>query len=248
MLLRNRKCYTMAAGIFIILIIILLFLIYASNSNTSTMKLKDTDTLTQIAMLDKKYFFNSKNPDYLNTKKAIAVKGNDFTIYNDEVEYFTQRAILLGASDRIEARNYELQYLIRREVLFFKAKKCGFLAKNAEVNKYLKKQADVFERSSNSDDFSTYFNTIGLTYDEYWQMQFDTIKKDITITNYLTSIRKKLAKDNKLKYYSLDYVADLSCVDIEYKKFEELWKLKYEELLRQLTEEEHIRVLIKEWS
>lgn len=178
--------------------------------------------------------------------KCIAVKGNEITIYKEELDYYTNRALKLSDNNYQVVRDKELNYLIRKEVLYNQAVKKGFVANKNEVSNYINEQKFLIMQADNREDFNLYLEALDMTSDEYWSYQFEKIRIDLSIANYLDNEKKKLAKQNNLKYYdNSTYILSLSDSNeeyLEYEKLNKLWEEEYENLVNELLIKENIVV------
>ena len=205
----------------------------------STCNSNDNDVIYELGRLEKEYLSGYNN-------KCFAVKGNEITIYKDELDYYTNRALKLSGNNYEVVRDKELNYLIRKEVLYNQAVKKGFVANKNEVSNYINEQKVLIMQADNREDFNLYLDALDMTSDEYWSYQFEKIRIDLSIDNYLDNEKKKLAKQNNLKYYdNSTYILSLSDSNeeyLEYEKLNKLWEEEYENLVNELIDKENIVV------
>ncbi len=211
-----------------------------TSENTNKSEISDIDLLRKLAELEKQYNDISLTQNNDKTQSSE----NDIIINRYELEYYENRALIMGANSEKDAHESSLQYLIKRTVLYKAAVEKGFEANFEEVTESIRKQSDVFENAESSEQFDMYLSFLGQSKEEYWNSQRNTLKIDLTIYNYLSSIKRKIAEDNNLNYYDLNYIgisADEKSQDyIEYKKLEDLWQEYYENLVNKLIEGKNI--------
>lgn len=232
---------TKKLGIIIILCIVTgimaIYTFTTASATENTCNTENNDILYEMGEIEKNYYSDDEFSD-----TSIAAKGNNIVIYKDELNYYTDKAAALN--DNKNARNDELDYLINRELLYYAAKENGFLVSEQEVNDYLTEQQEAINQSSNKDDFEYYLKAAEMSEDEYWNNQAETIKKDLSISDYLNNEKSKIAKQNDLDFIdNSTYIIDTdenSNTYENYKKLEELWEDAYQTLLQNLRENENI--------
>lgn len=162
------------------------------------------------------------------------------------MNFLTKTLLLTGELTDDEAKEYELQYLIKREVLFNAAVKNGFLVNNNDITKYIQEQKDQISNAENHEDFTLYINAMNMTEDEYWKNQFESIKKDLTISDYLNSQKKELADKHNLTFYETYVESEIyengQQTYSDFDKLEKLWTEYYQDLLNKLIDKENITV------
>ena len=227
---------------FFLLVSIVAFGLFFFQSDVSAIEStcnSNDDVIYELGRLEKKYLSEYNN-------KCIAVKGNEITIYKEELDYYTNRALKLSDNNYQVVRDKELNYLIRKEVLYNQAVKKGFVANKNEVSNYINEQKVLIMQADNREDFNLYLEALDMTSDEYWSYQFEKIRIDLSIANYLDNEKKKLAKQNNLKYYdNSTYILSLSDSNeeyLEYEKLNKLWEEEYENLVNELLIKENIVV------
>lgn len=214
---------------------------FTVSASETTCKTTENSILYELAEIEDKYsyLYDSNVSD-----RAIAAKGQHILIYTDELNYFTEKALINSDMSYDEAKNLQLEYLIKREVLCYEAIQNNFMCSDKEVSEYINEQKKLFENAENYDEYKLYISSLNLTIDEYWERQFDAIKKDLIISDYLNSLKKQIADENELTFYSTyTQVIDTKSDDtayLEYEKLEGLWNDFYQNLLDTLIQKENI--------
>jgi hypothetical protein len=93
-------------------------------------------------------------------------------------------------------------FLSKQETLYNAAKNTGFLLSDDDVKDETKKLRQETEKAVNYSDFEVYLSGRGITADEYWAGEFDNIKRDCTIQDYLSSIQSAYAKENNIENWT----------------------------------------------
>lgn len=214
------------------------------NATENSTSVKQEQTLDCIAKLEKNYIASNTSA---KAKKSVATystveyaaKGNNIVIKKSDLDYYVQRAMLLGETDIEKATEYELNYLVRRAVLYNQAINKGYKVSDSEVDSYINEQIGT-SKLVNDDTYSDYLKKMGMTSERYWNSQFDSLKIDLSISDYLAAEKKKIAKENNLQVSDENNVVVISESDADYEKLEKLWNDYYENLVRNLIDEENI--------
>ncbi len=214
------------------------------NATENSTSVKQEQTLDCIAKLEKNYIASNTSA---NAKKSISTysvvecvaKGNNIVIKKSDLDYYVQRAMLLGETDIEKATEYELNYLVRRAVLYNQAVNKGYKVNNSDVNSYIDEQIET-SKLVDDDTYSDYLKKLGMTPKEYWNSQFDSLKIDLSISDYLASEKEKIAKKNNLHISNENNVVVIAESDGDYEKLENLWNDYYENLVQNLIDKENI--------
>lgn len=201
--------------------------------------------LDNIAKLEKNYIATNNNLE--KSKKNISTystaeyvaEGNNVVVKKSDLDYYVKRAMLLGETDVEKATEYELNYLVKRAVLYNQAVNKGYNASNREVNSYINEQIETFE-SVDDDTYSDYLEKMGMTSKQYWNSQFDSLKIDLSISDYLAVEKERLAKENNLNMENESNVVVVSESNDDYEKLDKLWNDYYERLVQSLINKENI--------
>ena len=121
----------------------------------------------------------------------IFMRGDNITIYRSEVEQLIAQRQVLGEEGDHEKGVVE--FLLRREALYFKARSLGYYVTDEEINWRLAVERQHYEesREGNYYVFLAYFEGTGLTMDQYFEWQFDIRKREETIGKFLDSERER---------------------------------------------------------
>lgn len=243
----NNKLLSKMLLLMLVLILSAIFCICPSNKVNATENstpVKQEQTLDCIAKLEKNYMASNnsaKAKKSVSTYSAVecVAKGNNIVIKKSDLDYYVQRAMLLGETDIEKATEYELNYLVRRAVLFNQAVNKGYNASDSEVNSYINEQIET-SKLIDDDTYSDYLKKLGMTPKEYWNSQFDSLKIDLSISDYLASEKEKIAKKNNLHISNENNVVVIAESDEDYEKLENLWNDYYENLVQNLIDKENI--------
>lgn len=176
---------------------------------------------------------------------SIAAKGKHITVKKSDLDYYVTCAKIENNNSDTDIEKKQLEYLIKRETLFYKAKSKGFLSSKNEVSSYVKEQKELVHNADNYDDFCKYLHSIGITETNYWKEQSIQTRKDLSISNYLNSLKKKIANKNHLEFYPT-YVKIVSSVEndstTDYMKLNDLWNTYYENMVEILIKDEDVKI------
>ena len=142
-----------------------------------------------------------------NRTAKIYAAGKDVIVNKNEVDQIVAKDDLLNL-DKSTSEENALNYLVKRETLYNAAKQAGFLLSDNEVNTEIENSKNSFKNSVNYSDFTVYLAGRNITEDEYWVQEFDNIKRNCTINDYLMHIQNEYAKDNKITEWSEDSLKD----------------------------------------
>lgn len=177
------------------------------------------------------------------SERTVVAKGKNITILKSDLDYYVKLAKLSNDNCDFDIESRELQYLIKRETLFNKAKSKGFLCNKREVSSYIAEQKKLVHNANSYDDFCKYLNNVGFKENDYWTEQSKQVRKDLSISNYLNSIKKKLADENNLKFYPTYVKVASSVVDdstSDYAKLNKKWDKYYSDLVETSLKEENV--------
>ena len=134
----------------------------------------------------------SKNP-------SIAVQGNTIQIRKDELELIAGRRQLTNDPDAVENA---LKYLLRREALYNLALQANVQVTDDEVYALIEQMKEDF---SNLTDYTEYADAfiegLGMTWDEYWDTQYDLLCKEIYIDKYLQQVVFEKYGNNEFAFW-----------------------------------------------
>lgn len=135
-------------------------------------------------------------------KGNIILHGDSISVFEGELQQVAERNKLTG-NDNAEKRAKE--YLLHREALYQKALAAGYNVTDDEVYAMIEKQKNDYHTVDlNPEDVNAYFEGMGMTIDEYWDSQFDNLKKEMITNKYVSSQKAKFAKENSISEWNDD--------------------------------------------
>lgn len=156
-------------------------------------------------------------------KGKIILKGDSISIFEGELEQVTERCKLTGKEN---PEKHAKEYLLHREALYQIALAAGYSVTDDEVYANIEKQKkDFHEVDINPEEVNAYFEGMGMTIDEYWDTQFDTLKKEMISDQYVRSLKDQFAEEQFAKGYKKtlwhnnikkDFQAKLSKIEDDY--------------------------------
>lgn len=177
----------------------------------------------------------------------LVAKGDNISITKEELDSYVDMAMLSNPPNKDEVYKDELQYLIKRSVLFNEAEDNGYLTSDDEVNEYIKESKNIIDNSENYNEFCDFVHKLNMTEEEYWDNQYEQAKIDLSISDYLNHLKKKLAEENNLEFYPTYVKVDVGLSDndsSDYEKLEALWSEYYNNIVEKLIEKENIEVYL----
>ncbi|MDR0325153.1 MAG: hypothetical protein LBI19_03540, partial [Oscillospiraceae bacterium] len=115
------------------------------------------------------------------------------TIDRREIDAMVQKASLF-MSDYSE-RDAE-NFIIRRETLYAVALSEGYAVSDEEANEYIQLQIDMSSKADNLDNFNEYLAGYGMSLEEYWKSQSETLRKELLYSKYLNDQRERIIKQS----------------------------------------------------
>lgn len=150
-----------------------------------------SEILYQAGLIDRE-LLNSGTKSF--ESDAIMAKGEHISISRLEAETIAQKHALTGSGGLDEA----VEYLVQRETLYYHAQQSGLDASEQEVRDLIDVQKKSSKEAVNYSDFEQYLNGLGMTADEYWDSQFENLKKGLVISKYLDHEYSIFAQSNGL--------------------------------------------------
>ncbi|MCL2754408.1 MAG: hypothetical protein FWD35_01665 [Oscillospiraceae bacterium] len=185
-------------------------------------------------------FFRSgqiESDTLVNSSKAgqVYIEGDNFSINRSEVDKIEEQFKAMGITD---GRERAVQSLLRREVLYAEASRLGFCADEHEIRNVIDTNIETMEASVNFEEVVLPFlEGAGMSLAEYWESQYDIVRKELMISKYYDSLRATFFVEN-------GYVdnAESGKLFQEITLFEEEWQICFEELIVKLIENGNIRI------
>ncbi len=141
-----------------------------------------------IKVLDTMREFGRLEQDKIASKASgtIAAQGKTIQVEKDELELIAGRRQLTNDPDATENA---LKHLLRREALYNLALQAGVQVSDDEVYDLIDLQKEDFSKLTDNTEFADAFlEGLGMTWDEYWDTQYDLLRKEIFIDKYLRQV------------------------------------------------------------
>mgnify|MGYP000338768135 CR=1 FL=1 len=123
------------------------------------------------------------------------MKGKKIVIYKDDYDALISELLINGVDEKQAEVDAE-KSLLREEALYIIARDSGVEVSDEEVLKVIEINKEQALKASNYNDFETFLKAADLTVEEYWDNQFDRLKKKQTVAKYK---EEYLKNNNKLK-------------------------------------------------
>lgn len=130
-------------------------------------------------------------------KGDFAIKGKDFVVCKDEFNNLVEQN-MLSSKAKSEAVKLTLGQFIIKRSLYYAALEVGCSTDETKINSEIEANKEAIRAASNYSDFLAYLDGAGMTEDEYWASQFDSIELHGVIGQYVDAMRAKFEKDNSL--------------------------------------------------
>ena len=112
----------------------------------------------------------------------IYMRGDDFIIYESDIAVIDNRYRL---NDIEDGRERAIRFLLREAILYSEASKRGYYADDQEVRDMINRQIEDVRAAENLDEFYWFLEPLEMTIEEYWESQYDTIRKNIVRNKFL---------------------------------------------------------------
>ncbi len=111
-------------------------------------------------------------------KDYIVAKGNSIEVYNAAVENITEGYSLTSGG---KTREDAIEFLAERAALVEEAKRNGITVSDSEVKDYIALQKEAGRNAVNMDEFESFLKGAEMTYDEYWDSQYEMLEQELYI-------------------------------------------------------------------
>ena len=138
---------------------------------------------------------------------VVYLKGKNTVIYKQEFERIISEYKMWGYQES-EARDLAEQYLKKRESAYYEATRQGFKATDQEVKNIIEQEKTNVEKSDNKQQVYDYLKGLNMSIDQYWNSQFEKIRKEIAIDKYFTKEKEKFSSSSDLEEWKT-YKEDL---------------------------------------
>ena len=137
---------------------------------------KGTDTVGKL----KKYgeLEKQKQEAIASGKDYVVAKGENIEIYNSAVENITAGYLL---TESAKTREDAIKFLAERMALVEEAKRNGITVSDAEAKEYISLQKEAGRNAVNMDEFEKFLEGAEMTYDEYWDSQYEMLEQELYI-------------------------------------------------------------------
>lgn len=144
-----------------------------------------------------------------------------------------------------KSREDVIKSLLRQQALNVAAISAGFSTTDEEIQEALNLERRSFETAENRDDFLTYLKAAELTENEYWEMQYDNIRKRLILHKYWIVEEEKILKD-----YGAQFAEGGFYFGGDFDETQRALDKRMDEIVNQILQEEKIDLssVIKEIS
>jgi len=154
--------------------------VFAANLNIA-------NTLYIIGLIEREHLDSASDSN-------VFVVTPDFVIYEYQIAMLEEPSRFLGASD---ARERAIGILMDREIMYTEALNRGFFVSSGEVMDYINFQIETMRLAENLEEFSYFFRGIGMSLEEYWESQYDVLKRELVIERFFLAKYETVAAANR---------------------------------------------------
>ncbi|MCL2019873.1 MAG: hypothetical protein FWG70_08970 [Oscillospiraceae bacterium] len=155
--------------------------------------ISDSDDDSMVKVLFKFGQIESDHNDDLNFD--VLIRGNDFVIYESEVNKREEQYRLTGEEN---GRELAISFLLKREALYSEALRQGYNADDKEIRDLINLNIELSASASNYEEhLLPFLKGLGMTNEEYWESQYDVLKKDLVISKYIQPQREAFFELNQ---------------------------------------------------
>jgi|GEM_PF-1341102 len=145
--------------------------------------------------------------DRIESKKGNRIevmKGEQIVIYKGDYDAVTRELINIGVEEK-QAKSDAEKMLLRKEALYILARNKGIEVSDQEVLDVIKVNKQQSKKASNYDTFVTFLDGADMTLGEYWDSQFDSLKKSMTVSKYKEEYLKSSDKYGEFEIGTPEY-------------------------------------------
>lgn len=170
----------------------------------------------------------------------IYARGKNTIITNSEIEQAKEFYMISGL-DEEEALAQSIEYVTEREALYQAAIQSGYSVTDEEVWAYLDELKEFITEADNKEDVMAVINQFDSEQD-YWDYEFSVYQKDLPIQNYVADLEKEYMQASTNSDYKAN-TNSISSDSIDTSEIEENWQASYEELKKELVEDEEFEII-----
>lgn len=162
----------------------------------------------------------------------LYLRARDFTVGEKELERAAE-TYRVGGHGEDEAKKLAEELLVEKYTAYHLAVEGGFEKSDEEISALVEEQKKIFEQSAtfeNGESYEEFLKAAGMTSEEYWDSQFETMKIYETIGAWKTSVKDKFREEHP---------------DLYGEKWDSAWEKYYSDLMQQAIGEQKIEVVEK---
>ncbi len=172
--------------VFPLLIISLIFFLVISA--LSAVALTKGEILSKLGLIERSRINSSTQAE--PSEADVVVKANNFVITNTELS-ITGSELELSGYNPEKAKDKAVKIVIEKKALYHAATVAGYTVSDEYVQKQIDENRKAVESSYNRDDYETFLQGLGMTSEEYWDSQFETLKIYGTISNHKEALKNE---------------------------------------------------------
>lgn len=120
---------------------------------------------------------------------SLAFQGDTIAVSKQEFDLLTRRHELQGDENSADSAK---DYLLKREAMYQLAVQNGCTVTDQEVADYMDSIKASFQEAENYDDFQAFLDGAEMTMDEYWDSQYEVLKKELVVNQYVQPFQQAL--------------------------------------------------------
>lgn len=154
---------------------------------------------------------------------SLAFQGDTIAVSKQELDLLTRRQELQGDDNSADSAK---EYLLKREAMYQLALQNGCTVTDQEVADYIDSIKTSFQKAENYDDFQAFLDGADMTMDEYWDSQYEVLKKELVVNQYVQPLQQALWEN-----------AD---VEAGTEEAQRLWQEEYDRMAENYIANDHV--------
>jgi len=154
---------------------------------------------------------------------SLAFQGDTIAVSKQELDLLTRRQELQGDDNSADSAK---EYLLKREAMYQLALQNGCIVTDQEVADYIDSIKTSFQKAENYDDFQAFLDGTDMTMDEYWDSQYEVLKKELVVNQYVQPLQQALWEN-----------AD---VEAGTEEAQRLWREEYDRMAENYIANDHV--------
>lgn len=154
---------------------------------------------------------------------SLAFQGDTIAVSKQELDLLTRRHELQGDDNSADLAK---DYLLKREAMYQIALQNGCTVTDQEVADYIDSIKTSFQKAENYDDFQAFLDGADMTIDEYWDSQYEVLKKELVVNQYVQPLQQALWENANIEAGT--------------EEAQQLWQEEYDRIAENYIANDHV--------